>query len=120
MGLATLARKNRLFAWFGSRVSNVVILPFVVLAEVQLSYRVRTGAWLVIDRRNIFDQAPHLILDWCIGMFPVGGAIGLSMGFAAYAIARRRERIRASERACETAIPHTPALDPPPSSESRV
>ena len=95
MGLATLARKNRLFAWLGSRISNVVLLPFIALAEIQLSYRLRTGAWLVVDRDHILAQAPSLLLDWCIGMFPVGGAVAALMGMLAYALARRRDLRRA-------------------------
>jgi uncharacterized protein (DUF2062 family) len=123
MGLATLARKNRLFAWLGSRISNMVFLPFIALAEVQLSYRVRTGAWLVIDRDHILEQAPHLLLDWCIGMVPVGGAIGLVMGLVAYAFAARRDaaaarKLREELVKSETATPPTPSELPPPSSGS--
>ncbi len=127
MGMATLARKNRLFAWLGSRISNMVFLPFIALAEVQISYRARTGAWLVIDRAHVVDQAPHLLLDWCIGMFPVGGLIGAVMGFLAYGLALRRDKRRrvAAERAEIEAsekppppTPPTPAELPPPSSGS--
>lgn len=127
MGMATLARKNRLFAWLGSRISNMVLLPFIALAEVQVSYRVRTGAWLVIDREHVIDQAPKLLLDWCIGMFPVGGAIAAVMGFIAYGFAHRRDKRRArtaaadaakSEKEAAEATPPTPAELPPPSSGS--
>lgn len=97
LGLATLARKNRLFAWLGSRVSNMVILPFIVLAEIQLSYRLRTGAWLVVDRAHVLAQAPTLLLDWCLGTFPVGGVIAAAMGMLAFALARRRDRQKARE-----------------------
>ncbi len=136
MGMATLARKNRLFAWLGSRISNMVFLPFIALAEVQISYRVRTGAWLVIDREHVIDQAPKLLLDWCIGMFPVGGAIAAVMGVIAYGFAHRRDKRRAraeaakaseksetdatpkAETAEKEATPPTPAELPPPSSGS--
>ena len=120
MGLATLAEKNRLFAWLGSRISNMIFLPFIALAEVQLSYRLRTGAWLVVDREHILDQAPHLLLDWCIGMFPVGGAIGLVMGLGAYGVAYRRDRKKQREELAKaTATPPTrPSELPPPSSGS--
>ena len=91
MGLATLAKKNRLFAWLGSRVSNWVMLPFIMLAEVQVSKRIRTGAFVTLDRDNIVDQAPHLLLDWCLGSLPVGAAMGVLMGLIAYAFAHRRD-----------------------------
>jgi len=109
MGLATLARKNRLFAWLGSRISNMLMLPFIALAEVQISHRIRTGAFVDLTRENILDQAPHLLLDWCLGMFPVGGAFGLVMGLGAYALAHRRDARK------QRATRPTPAELPPPS-----
>src|SRR5689334_4218671 len=39
LGLATLFRKNRLWAWLGSRISNMIILPFIAIAEVQVAHR---------------------------------------------------------------------------------
>ena len=137
MGLATLARKNRLFAWLGSRISNMVILPFIALAEVQVSHRIRTGAFVDLTRENILAQAPHLLLDWCLGTFPVGAAIGIVMGLSAYALAHRRDtrkRARSAPRSTAAArrpkresgaaaarsgaTPPTPAELPPPSSGS--
>jgi len=95
VGLATLARKSRLFAWLGSRISNMVFLPFIVLAEVQVSHRIRTGAFVELTRENILAQAPHLLLDWCLGTFPVGAAIGIVMGLSAWAFAHRRDARKA-------------------------
>lgn len=122
MGLATLARKNRLFAWLGSRVSNVVFLPFIALAEVQLAHRLRTGTFVDLTRENILAQAPHLLLDWCLGTFPVGAAMGLVTGLLAYTFARRRDARKAREAAeaatNEAPTPPTPAELPPPSSGS--
>jgi uncharacterized protein (DUF2062 family) len=136
MGLATLARKNRLFAWLGSRISNMIMLPFIALAEVQVAHRLRTGAFLDLTRDNALEQAPNLLLDWCLGMFPVGGAIGVVMGFAAYAVAHRRDvrKARAAAKAeadaveadaaaetrseAEAPTPPKPAALPPPSSGS--
>jgi uncharacterized protein len=92
MGLATVFKKSRLWAWIGSRVSNMVFLPFIVLAEVQLSHRVRTGAFAALDREQIFTQAPELLLDWCMGTIPVGVAIGTVLGLVAFAWATRRDR----------------------------
>lgn len=102
IAIATVARKNRLFAWFGSRISNMLFLPFIALAEVQLSHRLRTGAWLVIERKRILEQAPHLLLDWCLGTLPVGAAIGLVMGLLAYVLAYRRDRRKEREALAKT------------------
>ena len=92
LGAATVLKKNRLFAWLGSRISNMLILPFIVIAEVQVAHRLRAGEWLVLDRGTVIHQAPSLILDWCIGSIPVGGAIGILLGLLAWAIATHRQR----------------------------
>lgn len=92
LGLATLFKKNRLFAWLGTRISNMIFLPFIVYAEVQVAHRLRTGAWadIVIDREHPFDAMWPLLLDWLLGCIPVGGAIALVMGLASWGIARWR------------------------------
>ena len=131
MGLATLARKNRLFAWLGSRISNMLMLPFIALAEIQVAHRLRTGAFLDLTRDTALEQAPHLILDWCLGTIPVGVTIGAVMGMGAYGLAHRRDRRKriASEKAraenaekdvARASAPPTPvpAELPPPSSGS--
>jgi len=91
LGIATLLKKNRLFCWLGSHTSFWLWAPFVVLAEVQLGHRVRTGTFVLLDRTNVVDQAPHLLLDWCIGWVPVGGLIAVVMGLGAHGFARRRD-----------------------------
>lgn len=96
IGLATLFKKNRLFAWLGTRISNMLFLPFITIAEVQVSHRLRTGEWVVLDREHAIDQAGSLLLDWCLGTIPVGLAIASVMGFASYGIALRRDRRRAA------------------------
>jgi uncharacterized protein (DUF2062 family) len=93
---ATLLRLNRLWAFLGSRVSAFFILPFITYAEVELAHILRTGAWVTLDREHVVDQAKELLLDWCIGTLPVGGALAVALGLAAYAVARRRASIRAA------------------------
>ncbi len=105
IGLATLCKKNRLFAWLGSRISNMVFLPFIVYAEIQVSHRLRKGEWLVLERHDVIDQAGTLLVDWCIGTIPVGLAIGAVMGVIAWAFALRRDRRRAAREAAEAAAP---------------
>ena len=120
IGMATLFKKNRLFAWLGSRISNMVFLPFIALAEVQVSHRVRTGAWLDLDRKNAIDRAGSLLLDWCLGTIPVGIVIGGILGLIAWAFAVRRDKRRAkTEAEAPAATPEPPpAALPPPSSGS--
>lgn len=105
LALATVLRKNRLFAWLGSRISNMIFFPFITLAEVQASHRLRTGGWLTLDSKGAIEQAPALLLDWCIGTIPVGIAIGGAMGITSWAIATRRDRRRAERGSDEEAAP---------------
>lgn len=107
VGLATLFKKNRLMAWIGSRISNMIFLPFIALAEVQLAHRVRTGAWAQIDRDTAISQAGSFLLDWCLGTIPVGIVIGVLCGLLGYALAVRRDRRRAA-RELEITGPQQP------------
>lgn len=97
LGLATLFRKNRLFAWLGSRISNFVFLPFIIFAEIEVAHRLRTGTWVELDYHHAREQASDLFLDWCLGTFPVGGLIALAMGLASWTLAERRDR-RSAQR----------------------
>lgn len=90
VGLATLFRKNRLWAWIGSRISNMVFLPFITIAEVQISHRIRVGAWVELDREHALEQAGSLLLDWCLGTIPVGVVLGGLLGAVAYLWQKRR------------------------------
>jgi uncharacterized protein (DUF2062 family) len=92
VGLATLFRLNRLFAWIGSRISFFAVYPWIVIAEVEIAHRARTGEWVQISKETAVDQAGTLLLDWCLGSIPVGLALGVLAGLAGYAWARRRDR----------------------------
>jgi uncharacterized protein (DUF2062 family) len=119
MGLATLFKKNRLFAWLGSRISNMIMLPFIALAEVQIAHRLRTGEWLDVDRHNAMDRAGELLLDWCLGTIPVGLAIGGLMGLMAWGLAHRRDARKARNAAkAEAEGPPDPAPEPLPATPS--
>lgn len=106
VGLATLVRLNRLFAFIGSRVSNIFVLPWIVLAELQIAHKIRTGQFLALTADEAVKQGPSLLLDWCIGTVPVGLFLAIVLGLVAYAAARARVSSR------------TPSPPPPPSSES--
>lgn len=95
LGLATIFKKSRLFAWLASRISNMFSLPFIAIAEVQLAHRLRTGSWVTIHHDHTIAEVRGLLLDWCLGTLPVGVAIGLVLGTSSWALARRRERRRA-------------------------
>jgi uncharacterized protein (DUF2062 family) len=108
LGLATLLRLNRLWAFLGSRVSTFFILPWIALAEVELAHRLRTGTWAAVTVDNVLREAPGLLVDWLLGAGLVGGALAAILGFVAYAIARRA---RATSSPPEADL--APSLDRP-------
>ena len=89
---ATFLRLNRLWAFIGSRTSAFFILPFITYAEVEVAHRLRTGAWITLDREHVLVQAKELLLDWFVGTLPVGGLLALLLGVLAYEVARRRQK----------------------------
>jgi uncharacterized protein (DUF2062 family) len=107
LGLATLFRLNRVWAMVGSRVSFFLVFPWIVLAEIQLAHRVRTGHWAPITAREVMDHRGEYLLDWSLGVVPVGLALALAVGSLAYLVARWR-----------TLTPRMPSPAPPPSSGS--
>jgi len=117
LGMATLFRKNRLFAWLGSRISNMIFLPFIAIAEVQLSHRVRTGSWAALDREHVFEKAHEMLLDWCLGTIPVGIVLGAVVGGISWWFAVRRDRRKKLEAEAAAATP-SPSAPPPRSSGS--
>jgi uncharacterized protein (DUF2062 family) len=116
VGAATVCRKNRLFAWLGSRISNMVFLPFITIAEIEVAHLARTGQTVTLTRPTIMQQAPGLLLDWCVGTLPVGLALGALIGAMSYAFARRRDRRGARSPAVLPRETKKPAGPPTPSS----
>lgn len=110
LGLATLLRLNRLWAFVGSRISTSVMFSLLAFAEIELAHRLRFGAWLALQPRDILAHWRDLAGDWVLGCIPVGGVLAVILGFAAYGIARRWRR--------ETVTPNTPDAPRPRSSES--
>jgi len=111
---ASLLRLNRLYAWLGSRISNILILPFIIYAEIQSAHYLRTFHFVSIDRTNALEQAPHLLLDWCVGTVLVGVPLAALAGLIAYTIAKLKRG------ASPEVTPGTPSESPAPSSGSRA
>ena len=115
IAMATVLKKNRLFAWLGSRISNMVFLPFITYAEVQVAHRIRTGAWVDIsfERERIVEQEGQLFLDWGLGTIPVGIVIGALTGLLGLGWAWRRDKkLAAAAAATPTPTPSSPPPDP--------
>lgn len=109
LAVATVVRKNRLWAWIGSRISNVITLPFIAVAQIQVAHWLRTRTFVAIGPHDALARAPELLLDWCLGIAPVGGALGAVLGLVAYAWAKRRDA---------RLTPRAPDADPPRTSGS--
>ena len=92
LGLATLFRLNRIWAWLGSRVSNILIFPWIVIGEVELGHHLRFGGWLHLTEAEIVDRKSKLLTDWAIGSIPVGIGAALVLGLLAFGIAQLRLR----------------------------
>lgn len=106
LGAASLFKLNRLFAWIGSRSSNALVLPFIIIAEIQVAHLVRTGSWATLDRKTIDFEHPFrsvgpLLLDWLLGTIPVGCALGALLGLLAWRFALARDRRRAAAAALQ-------------------
>ena len=114
VGLATLLRLNRLWAFVGSRVCTFVILPWIALAEVQVAHRLRTGAWVALSVKTVMHEAPGLLADWLLGAAIVGSAIAASLGALAYAIALHYHTVAAAPRADLAPSLDHPSVCPPP------
>ena len=100
VGLATAMRLNRLYAFLGSRVSSPFVLPFLVIAEIQLAHRARCGAFIALTRADVLAHARGMLLDWCIGTIPVGLAVGALVGAFGYIVTSMRLRARRSTSEC--------------------
>jgi uncharacterized protein (DUF2062 family) len=108
LALATLLRKNRLWAFVGSRVSSSVFLAFIAFAEIELAHRVRVGGWAQLAPREALAHGRELLVDWFLGSALVGPVLACVLGGAAYLAVRRWPRLTLRR----------PNGAPPPSSES--
>lgn len=111
VGMATLCRRNRLFAFVGSRVSFFLLMPWIVLSEIEAAHYVRLGELAPIDHQHILAEASSYLLDWCLGWVLLGPIYSLVLGLAAVPLWAWYLRRRAL-------TPDTPLPLPPPSSES--
>jgi uncharacterized protein (DUF2062 family) len=100
VGIATLAKMNRLWAFVGAHLTaNLVSAAWIVLAEVQVSHRLRQGEWLTLNRHEVSAHGFALLGDWLLGFVVVGPVISGVLALATWAIAealRRRTKTEAA------------------------
>ena len=124
LGLASLARLNRLWAFLGSRVSTNLLFVWIAFAEIEVAHRLRTGAWAPVAPSQVLEQGRQLFLDWLVGTPLVGIPLAAALGLLAYVAARRWRAREAREPGdappgAPELTPRTPDEPPPPSSGSR-
>lgn len=134
IGLATLLKRNRVFAWVGSRVSFFLLLPWIVISEIEVAHWVRTRELAPIDRHHIARDAATYLLDFCLGWLVLGPIYAVTLGLLSVPLwawwqrrAARKHTAAAATLATEPAAAPRPSLSPgsdtplprlPPSSES--
>ncbi len=112
LGLATVFRLNRLWAFVASRLSIMPVFALITFSEIECAYRLRTGAWVPLVPREAIARGRELVIDWALGTVIVGGALVVLAGVVAYAMARRWQRPSTTHT---PAAPHPPPSGSPPS-----
>jgi uncharacterized protein (DUF2062 family) len=92
LGLATVFRLNRLWAFLGSRISFTPIFVVIAFCQIQVAHRLRTGAWLPLSPQEALAHGRALLVDWLLGSLVVGGALAIALGLVAYVVARYAQR----------------------------
>lgn len=116
LGLATLFRLNRLWAFLGSRVSTSGLYVPIVLAEIQGAHRLRTGAWAPLSLQTVWACRWEYAKDWLMGAAAMGIVLGAVLGLLAYRTARQwAASARGQASARSPAAPLPPSSGCPPS-----
>jgi uncharacterized protein (DUF2062 family) len=89
MGLATLFRKNRLWAFLGSRLSTSPVLACIVFFEIEIAHRIRTGVYASMTIDSAISHGPELLRDWIGGTMIVAPIVAAAAGLIAWRIALR-------------------------------
>lgn len=98
-GLAWLFGLSRLTVYLFANISNPLVAPFLVFAEVQVGGLVRRGAFYPLTVDALRAMRPWTFgIDLVVGAAIVGALLGAAMGLAVYQGLRRRPRPGRFER----------------------
>jgi uncharacterized protein (DUF2062 family) len=92
LGLATLFRLNRIWSWAGSRVSNFLIYPWIVIGEIELGHYLRFGDHMHLSEKEVMENRGKLMIDWLLGSIPVAVVAAIVFGALAFGLAHLRLR----------------------------
>jgi peptidoglycan/xylan/chitin deacetylase (PgdA/CDA1 family)/uncharacterized protein (DUF2062 family) len=90
---ATRLRLNKIAAIIGTNISNPLIAPFIIVASVQIGWRLLHGSWIplsAIDFNNhsVLEIANNFYLSWLVGFLFVGVSISAMTISIAYLFLR--------------------------------
>ena len=71
------------------------MLPWIVLAQIEVAHRWRTGEWLALTARAVLARGRYLLLDWVLGMIPIATTLAVTFGAIAWYFSRRYQARRA-------------------------
>lgn len=92
LAMATALKKNRVFAFVGSRVSFFLLLPWIVISEIEVGSWLRTGRTLPLERDRIVAEATRYLGDLCLGWLVLGPIYALVLGGVAALVWRLYKR----------------------------
>ncbi len=77
-------------AYLAANVSNPLLAPFILFAELQCGARLLEGAWLPLSVSEVRLQGVgRLVAEAALGALVVGGLLALLGGLSAWWLARR-------------------------------
>ena len=80
-----LLRLNRMKVYLAANISNPIVAPFILFAELQTGAWIRTGAWLPLTLETVRTTTAWQIgIDLLVGSAVVGGVLGAIGGLATY------------------------------------
>lgn len=82
--VAARFRLNKLATFIGTNISNPLTGPFVIVASIQVGWRILYGSWLthVIDIahvESIWSLGNRILASWLVGFPLVGAAVGFAV-----------------------------------------
>ncbi len=87
--VGTLLNLNRLKLYLAANISNPLVAPALVFAEVQLGAWLRRGVWQTLTSETATRTGLTVLgLDAITGSLVIGGVIGTGMAAATYAMSR--------------------------------
>jgi uncharacterized protein (DUF2062 family) len=114
LGLATIFRLNRLWAFLGSRTPILPVFMWIAFCEIELGHRLRTGSWAAIEPREALTHGPQLFHDWLLGAAFVATTLGALAGLLAYRLASRPISLRRLSGLLRPSSESRPSAPPAP------